>query len=112
MSSSKAPEARKKRVQVTAPPTGVAKFAVGPASSATTQVIAEKTGTVSWLDRAKAYYHTAIVVLGMAATLTPAVLAVAGVIPGPVGIGIAVAAGAITPILTALKSNETWFNSL
>lgn len=78
-----------------------------PEVGATVQVLDTQPGTVSWLDKAKAYYHTVIVLVGSVLTLlTQANL------PDGYDEWVPTAILILTTVLTALKSNEVWISQL
>ena len=78
-----------------------------PEVPATVQVLDTQPGTVSWLDKAKAYYHTVIVLVGsVLALLTQANL------PDGYDEWVPTAILILTTVLTALKSNEVWISQL
>lgn len=75
------------------------------------QVVAESGGAVTVLDRIKAYYHTALAVVGILAVFAPLAAVIGHLIPGPIGVGIAGVAAVLTPLSIRLKSNETWVDN-
>lgn len=78
------------------------------------EVIAVKAGSVTWLDRAKAYYHTAFaVVTGLAVLIVeigPDLNAIPG-LPDTWRHAITAAIVVANMIATRVKHNEVWANA-
>lgn len=85
-------------------------FVNTPAGAAIhSSVVAEKDGSVGWLDRLKGYYHTLIAVVS---ALLMFVNEVSDVVPQEYQHVVTVAIGIISATVTFLKHNETWVDSL
>ena len=86
---------------------------IAPEGGAT--VIETKPGTVTFLDKIKAYYHTLITVVGGILVVLNQVLPATHIIPGYGTQAAGYVSAAIvflTALVNALKSNETWVNAL
>lgn len=102
----------KQRLTVAPPQGQIATLTGAPASAVT--VVDVKPGSVTWLDRAKAYYHTAFAVLAGLAVLIveigPDLNALPG-LPPTWRHAITVAVVIANMIATRVKANEQWFNA-
>lgn len=75
-------------------------------------VVNQANGTVGLLDQLKAYYHTAITVIGAILIALTQIATFANWVPGPVGGYITVGIAFLTGLLNFLKSNEVWVQKL
>lgn len=75
-------------------------------------VVNQVNGTLGLADQLKAYYHTAITVLGAVLIALAQLATLANWIPGPVGGYVTVGIAFLTGLLNFLKSNEVWVQKL
>lgn len=80
--------------------------------SAEVAVIAEKPGTVTVIDRAKAYYHTIILAVGGTLIALNEATPLTDSLPEGVKSTLTVVIAVLTLILNIFKSNEVWVNKL
>jgi hypothetical protein len=76
------------------------------------KVVDSKPGPVSWLDKLKSYYHTAITLLGALLIFVNEVTPALDWLPGNDKQAVTVAIGFLTALANFLKSNEQWFEEL
>lgn len=84
--------------------------ATAPASPVV--VVAESSGPVSFWDKAKNYYKTLISIVGLVLVVLNEITPMTSFLPENQRHWLSVAVVAVTALLTFLKSNETWFDSL
>ena len=84
-----------------------------PADSAggVVNVVAEKNGSVNWLDRIKSYYHTLITLVGTAILVLNAATPAFDFIPIDKNY-LTVVIATLTTVSVFLKKNETWVDEL
>lgn len=92
------------KVRVEAVPNSV------PGVPADLKVIKEKPGTVTFLDRAKAYYHTIITVIAALVIFLNEITPISRALNEQQQHYFSVTVIFLTALLNFLKSNELWFN--
>lgn len=78
-----------------------------PDVPATIQVLDTQPGPLTWRDKAKAYYHTLIVLTGSLVAILSSLE-----LPAEYAQWVPTAVLILTTVLTALKSNEVWISEL
>lgn len=73
------------------------------------QVLATREGSVTWIDKAKAYYKALIALIG---ALLVGVTQLSGVVPAEAEPWVTVAVSVLTAAGVVLRANETWVNAL
>lgn len=84
----------------------------GVTPAAPVKVIAQKAGPVTWLDKAKAYYHALIVLVGSLLVTLNEVTPLLNFLPDNGKQWVTGAIAVLTVAATALKSNEHWVDDL
>lgn len=99
-----------KRIEITKS-TAVQTF-TGSGGTANVKVVGEKSGDVTWLDRAKGYYHTLITLVGAVLVLLNQATPVFSFLPENWHGYVSVAIVFLTAAANFLKQNEQWVNDL
>ncbi|QNN99696.1 membrane protein [Mycobacterium phage Rope] len=76
------------------------------------KVLAEKPGAVNWLDKAKAYYHTIITLIGALVVMLNELTPLSNFMDDTTQRIFSIAVVFFTAALNFLKSNEVWVNKL
>ena len=94
--------AQKSRITITS---GAPIFGIGRHAASGSHVMVMETvdGSVTWLDRLKAYYKALIVLVGSVLTTLSVVS-----LPAPEDAWVAAVVSVLTVVMTVLKANETW----
>jgi hypothetical protein len=103
----------KKRLEVKPnPEQSASTLSVAATPEAPVKVVAEATGPVTALDKAKGFYHTAITVVAAVLVFLNEVTPATNFLPGTAKHWVSVTVVLLAALANFLKSNETWIDSL